>query len=59
MWRAGVVTRGLVEDSWIQPNSLKQHWKQLMVEKLTLNSLAISLVDIPAVSMPIVSSLKT
>jgi hypothetical protein len=30
-----------------------------MVEKLTLNSLATALVDIPAVSMPIALSLKT
>ncbi len=30
-----------------------------MVEKLTLNSRAIALVDIPAVSMPIARSLKT
>ena len=30
-----------------------------MVEKLTFNSLAKALVDIPAVSMPIVHSLKT
>jgi hypothetical protein len=40
-------------------NSLKQHWRRLMVEKLTLNSLATALVDIPAVCMPIVLSLKT
>jgi hypothetical protein len=32
---------------------------RLMVEKLTLNSLAIALVDIPALSMPIAHSLKT
>jgi hypothetical protein len=30
-----------------------------MVEKLTFNSLATALVDIPAVSMPIVRSIKT
>ena len=30
-----------------------------MVEKLTLNSLATALVDIPAVSMPIEHALKT
>ena len=30
-----------------------------MVEKLTLNSLATALVDIPAVSMPIARYLKT
>ena len=40
-------------------NSLKQCWRQLMVEKLTFNSLATALVDIPAVSMPIAGSLKT
>jgi hypothetical protein len=30
-----------------------------MVEKLTVNSLATALVDIPAISMPIAHSLKT
>jgi hypothetical protein len=30
-----------------------------MIEKLTFNSLAIALVDIPAVSMPIAHTLKT
>jgi hypothetical protein len=30
-----------------------------MVEKLTVNSMATALVDIPAVSMPIAHSLKT
>jgi hypothetical protein len=30
-----------------------------MVEKLTLNSVATAVVDIPAVSMPIACSLKT
>jgi hypothetical protein len=30
-----------------------------MIEKLTLNPLAIALVDIPEVSMPIAHSLKT
>ena len=32
---------------------------RLMVEKLTFNSLAIALVDIPAVSMPIAHSIIT
>ncbi len=41
----------------VLPNSLKCLW--LMVEKLTLNSQATALVDIPAVSMPIARSLKT
>ncbi len=62
MWRSwpGVVTRGL----WLRgrldilPNSLKSLWRQLMVEKLTFNSRATALVDIPAVSMPIARSLK-
>ena len=40
-------------------NSPKQCWRRLMVEKLTLYSLATALVDIPAVSMPIACSLKT
>ena len=63
MWRswAGVVTRGL--RLWgrldVLPNDLKWHWRRLMVEKLTFNSLATALVDIPAVSMPIARSLKT
>ncbi len=39
--------------------SLKHLWRRLMVEKLTLNSRATALVDIPAVSMPIPHSLKT
>jgi hypothetical protein len=43
----------------IMPNSLKRHWRKLMVEKLALNSLATSLVDIPAVIMPNACSLKT
>jgi hypothetical protein len=34
-------------------------WRRLMVEKLTFNSLAATLVDIPAVSMPIACSFKT
>ncbi len=34
-------------------------WRRLMVEKLTFNSWATALVDIPAVSMPIARSLKT
>jgi hypothetical protein len=41
------------------PNSLKWCWRRLTVEKLTLNYLATALVDIPAISMPIASSLKT
>ena len=58
---AGVVTRGL----WfwgrldVLPTSLKQCWRQFMVEKLTLNYRSTALVDIPAVSMPIARSLKT
>ena len=43
----------------VLPNSLKQRWKQLMVDKLTLNYLATALVDIPADSIPISHSLKT
>ena len=39
-------------------NSLKRHCKRLMVEKWILNYLATALVDIPAVSIPIISSLK-
>ena len=42
----------------VLPNPLKR-WRQLMVEKLTFNSLATALEDIPAVSMPITRSLKT
>ncbi len=63
MWRswAGVVTRGL--RLWgrldVLPNSLKRLWRRLMVEKLTFNSRATALVEIPAVSMPIACSLKT
>ncbi len=34
-------------------------WRRLMVEKLTFNSRATALVDIPAVSMPTARSLKT
>ena len=37
----------------------KPTWRQLMVDKLTLNSLGTALVDIPAVSMTISHSLKT
>jgi hypothetical protein len=37
----------------------KQHWRRLMVEKSTLHFLATALVDIPAVSMPNICSLKT
>ncbi len=58
---ACVVTRGL--RLWgqldVMPNSLKRLWRRLMVEKWTFNSWATSLVDIPAVSMPIACSLKT
>ncbi len=63
MWRswAAVVTHGL--RLWgrldVLPNSLKCLWRWLMVEKLTFNSRATALVDIPAVSMPIARSLKT
>ncbi len=63
MWRswASVVTRGL--QLWgrldVLPNYLKRLWRRLMVEKLTFNSRATALVDIPAVSMPIARSLKT
>ncbi len=63
MWRswAGVVTPGL--RLWgrldVLPNSQKCLWRRLMVEKLTFNSQARALVDIPAVSMPIARSLKT
>ncbi len=63
MWRswAGVVTRGL--RLWVRLdvllNSLKYLWRWLMVEKLTFNLRTTALVDIPAVSMPIASSLKT
>ncbi len=63
MWRfwAGVITRGL--RLWglldVLPNSLKRLWRQLMVEKLTFNSRATALVDIPAVSMTIERSFKT
>ena len=57
----GVVTCGL--QLWGQldvlPNSLKWHCKQLMVEKLTLHSLATALVDISAVSVPIAWSLNS
>ncbi len=63
MWRswAGADTRGL--RLWgrldVLPNSLNRLWRWLMVEKWTFNSRATVLVDIPAVSMPIVYSLKT
>ncbi len=63
MWRswAGVVTRGL--RLWgrldVLPNSLKRLWRRLMVEKWTFYSRSTALVDIPAVSMSITSSLKT
>ncbi len=42
----------------VQPYSLKRLWRRLMVDKLTFNSQATALVDIPAVSMPIARSLK-
>ncbi len=63
MWRswAGVGTRGL--RLWgrldVLPNSMKCLWKWLMVKKLTFNSWATALVDIPAVNMPIACSHKT
>jgi hypothetical protein len=41
----------------VLPNSLKRHWRRLMVEILTLNYLATALVDIPTVSMLIAHSL--
>jgi hypothetical protein len=62
MWRswAVMVTHGL--RMWgrldVVPNSLKQHWRLLMLEKWTLHSLATALVDIPAVGMPIARSIK-
>ena len=63
MWRswAGVVKCGLL--LWarldILPNSLKRHWRRLMVVKWTFSYLATALVANPAVSMPIARSLKT
>jgi hypothetical protein len=42
----------------VQPISLKRFWRRLMVEKLTLKSLATALEDIPAVSIPIARSLE-
>jgi hypothetical protein len=36
---------------------IKQRWRRLMVEKLTFNSLATSLVKVPAVNMPITRSI--
>ncbi len=63
MWRswAGVVTRGL--RLWgrldVLPNSRKQLWRWLKVEKWTFNSRATALVDISPVSIPIAHSLKT
>ena len=58
---ADVVTHGLRLGSQLDvlPNSLKRQRRRLMVEKLTFNSLATALVNIPAVSMPIECSLKT
>ncbi len=62
MWRswAGVGTRGLWLWGWLDllPNSLKRLCRQLMIEKLTFNSRATALVDIPAVHMSITRSLK-
>jgi hypothetical protein len=60
MWRscAAVVTCGLRLWGRLNVLSLKLHWMQLMVEKLTFNSLAKALLDKPAVSMPIARSLK-
>jgi hypothetical protein len=43
----------------ILPNSLKRCWRWLMVEKLTSNDLSTALVDIPAISIPMVRSFKT
>ena len=43
----------------ILPKPLKWRWRQFMVEKWTLNSLATALVDIPAVSMTIAHSVNT
>ncbi len=43
----------------VVPNSLKRLWRRLMVDKLTFNSRATALVDIPAVRMPIARSFKT
>ncbi len=43
----------------VLPNSLKCLWRPFMLEKLTFNSRATALVDIPPVSMPIARSLKT
>ena len=54
----GLAWLHLVWGCEVMTNSLKQHWRWLVVEKLTLNSLATVLVDIPAVSMPIVRSLN-
>jgi hypothetical protein len=63
MWRswAGMVTRALWQCGRLDvlPNSLKQRWRPLMVEKLTFNYLATALLDIPAVCMTIPRSLKT
>jgi hypothetical protein len=57
----GLVTCGLWlwGQLYVLPNSLKRHWRWLMVEKLTLNDLATALVDIPAACMQIACSLKT
>jgi hypothetical protein len=61
IWRswADIVTRGL--QLWgrldLLSNSLKQLWRQFMVQKWTFNSLSTALLDIPAVSMSIARSL--
>ena len=52
-------SRDYYEPSSPQPNSLKWHWRPIMVGKWTINFLATALVDIPAVSMPIARCLKT
>ncbi|CDQ69477.1 unnamed protein product [Oncorhynchus mykiss] len=54
---AGCECSGL---SWFQVVSgCEADWRQFMVEKLTLHSLATALFDIPSVNMPIACSLKT
>jgi hypothetical protein len=63
MWRSwdGVVTHGLRLKGWLDilPNSLKQLWRRLAVEKIMFNSLTPALVDMLAVSTSIAWSLKT
>ncbi len=48
------------EAGWLDvlPNSLKRLWWRLMVEKLTFDSRATALEDIPAVSMPLCCVIK-